>query len=331
MHVRVKIVFGVALAFLGCVFFIKKQEAMDHKQVGKVFYYNNNKLVEENIESASSLSFLYNNPIGSLLRFVLKRKVVAQLYGMYKDSSLSKKEIAPFVAKHGIAMEDFEEPAQGYASFNEFFIRKLKPGSRPIAPALDAVVSPADGKLFVIPDISKKTPFFVKNEQFALIDFVCNQDLARRYEGGTLVIARLAPPDYHRFHLPLGGYMSKPVAINGVYESVNPIAYAAGVQPLTQNERHCITLQTESCGLVTIIPVGAMFVGKIKYTHAFETMSTKGDELGYFEFGGSTVVLLFEPGMVTVREDILRHSAQGYETNIVMGEQFATINAGRQS
>ncbi len=300
----------------------------DMKQQGRVLYYKKNVLTEEIIESGQTLAFLYNNSIGKALRFLLKRKFVADLYALYKHSSWSVREIKPFIKKHSIVMDDFVVPEGGFASFNHFFIRALKPGARLIDQRATMIPSPADGKAFVISNISEEAAFFVKNEKFDLRSFLRSDELYEKFKGGTLVIVRLAPPDYHRLHIPLDGVLSKPTIISGIYESVNPIAYAAGVQPLLSNERHLVLLQTQAAGLVAMVPVGATFVGRIKYLFDFkaaENSAKRGEELGYFEFGGSTVVLLFEPGKVVVRDDIVQHSAEGYETAVVTGEAFATI------
>ena len=139
------------------------------------------------------------------------------------------------------------------------------------------------------------------------------------------MIFRLAPPDYHRFHFPFACIPGNPRIITGKLESVNPVVYASGIQPLVENERHVIELKSNVAGDVVMIPVGACFVGKIIETFKAGLPYNKGDEVGYFAFGGSTVVLLFKKNTITLRDDLVRYSALGYETAVKMGEGVAFV------
>jgi phosphatidylserine decarboxylase len=244
----------------------------------------------------------------------------ANIYALYQNCFLSKKNIVPFIKKHNIDVSEFVKTVEQFTSFNDFFIRKIKPGFRVIDDHSSVVTSPADGKLFVIEDISQDVPFFVKHKKFDLRSFLKDVVLAKQYEGGVMMLFRLAPYDYHRFHFPIDCIAQKPNIINGRFESVNPIVYGAGFQPLTENERHLIMLQSQTFGDVVFISVGAMCVGKIVETFKPNKYYKKGDDCGYFAFGGSTVVLLFKRGIVKPKEIFVKHSQEGYETQVMMGQ-----------
>jgi phosphatidylserine decarboxylase len=146
--------------------------------------------------------------------------------------------------------------------------------------------------------------------------------LAQEFEHATMLLFRLAPYDYHRFHIPIDARVSNARYIFGCYESVNPLAYAAGVQPLTENLRYVISLFSDHFGHVLMVPVGAAMVGSVIFTYEPHTYQKKGTEAGYFQFGGSSVVLLFKPTMMTPQEQFLQHSLQGFETAVKMGQKI---------
>jgi phosphatidylserine decarboxylase len=251
---------------------------------------------------------------------VLNKRFINNLYRLYQESALSKHKIAPFVKKYGINLDDFEQPANGYQSFNDFFIRKLKPGRRAIDAHPHIIIAPADSKLLAIPTLTSSATFWVKSCQFNLETFLHNHQLAADYTNGTMLIFRLAPTDYHHFHFPADGIPDAPMVIAGRFDSVNPIVYKAGYQPLLSNERHIITLHTKTFDTILMIPIGAMLVGKIVETYTPHQPICKGDEAGYFSFGGSTVVLLFKPGIIKLKSHFIENSVNGFETVVKMGE-----------
>ncbi len=266
-------------------------------------------------------TFVYTNPIGRALRKVLTgNKLFSRLTGMYADTSLSRRHISGFIQKFDIDMGEAEFDVKKYRTFNQFFTRKLKAEARAIAPGSDVLTAPADGQVLSIDEISAHTVFGVKKHKFTLDKFLGDKKLAAQYEGGTMLIFRLAPWDYHRFHFPADGTPQKWKRIRGGYESVHPIAYASGTQPLTQNERHLIKMNTDEFDDMIMVPVGALCVGRIKETYKPHQRYAKGDEAGYFAFGGSTVVMLLRPGIVDVTQHIVQNSRRGNETAVKMGE-----------
>ena len=294
------------------------------------FIGENGRLVDEKTEGFLGLSFLYATLIGKAIRPLINRRFINIIYAWYQNSRLSRRKIAPFIAKHHIKIDDFEQPGSGYQSFNDFFIRKLKPGRRTIDARPEILVSPADSKLLVIPapksiqggyrGESPILTFFIKEQQFTLETFLQDKKLAGDYANATMFIFRLAPYDYHRFHFPTNGVPEAPIIISGRFDSVNPLVYKSGVQPLHSNERHIIKLQTQHVGQVLMVPVGALMVGKIVETYAANQRVVKGDEAGYFAFGGSTVVVLVKPGVIQIKENFVKNSEQGFETVVKMGQ-----------
>lgn len=270
-------------------------------------------------QSNKSLQFLYQNGLGKLLRKLLTHRAFSQLAGWYCNQPLSKRHIAPFIARYGIDMTQAQQPLHSYATFNEFFIRALKPTARPINADPALLIAPADGTVIARQNLTLESMFFVKDAPLTLRALLNDAQLAQEYLGGTLILFRLAPWDYHRFHFPTDCTPERAIHINGVYESVNPIAFCAEVQPLITNERHYIALHTTHFDTLIIIPVGAMCVGKIVHTYIPNKAYKKGDEAGYFCFGGSTVLLLCKKDTVILESEIVHNSREGKEMPIAMG------------
>jgi len=289
--------------------------------IQKVFYYDKeNNLITEKTENLMFLNFLYFNKFGVYLKPIFIQKFMSKLMGFYQDSYLSKYQIKSFIKKHDINMFEFSKSENEYKNFNDFFIRELKPNIRTIDNDINTIIAPADSKLFVIPDISQDTEFFVKNIKFNLNIFLNNNELAKKYDNGLILIFRLSPSDYHRFHTPFDCIILEAKNINGNLESVNSLVYKSGLQPLYTNERKLITLNSELFGSVLFIPVGAMFVGKIVNTYKSNRAYKKGEEIGYFKFGGSTIVLVFEKNKIKVKDKFLTNSKNGYETQVKIGD-----------
>lgn len=286
-----------------------------------VRYYQNQTLITEKNPTFDGLIFLYKNWFGRLIRPLATNKFIAYLIGRYQNSPHSRHQIADFIRRFGVDMTDALQRVDQYTCFNDFFTRKLNPGTRPIDSTPHGLVSPADSKLFVIPVLTEQTTFFVKQHTFDLKRFLGSADLAQTFAGGTLLQFRLAPADYHRFHFPASGIITYHERINGILESVNPFVFIQGYQPLTENERQVIILETEEFGPLAIIIVGATLVGSINFTYDKAAQyHTKGDEMGYFAFGGSTVVVLTQPGVLATQDIFIKHSNEGYETAVQMGQ-----------
>ncbi len=274
----------------------------------------------EQVEAGGWLFWLYNNPVGELsLQAVIKRKFASEWYGKRMDKPGSVSKIAPFIRKYHINMNDFQK--KDYKSFNDFFIRELKPGAREIDTGKNVVISPGDGKILAYEDIEYQN-FIVKGYRMNLHNFLRNDSLARVYAAGSLILLRLSPADYHRFHFPVGGKLSPMVKIKGDYYSVNPIALRQDIRIFCENKREYQIIASKKFGNVLMSEIGATFVGSIVQSHRGDT-AVKGREAGYFKFGGSSVILLFRKGKINIDADLLRNTRNHLETQVLMGEHIA--------
>ncbi len=281
------------------------------------------KIQTEKIEGEAWMKWLYYNSLGELsLHNLVKRKFISEIYGGVMDKPSSAKKIAGFVKKYNIDLTITQK--ESFESFNDFFTRKLKPGARPVCIDSTVVVSPADGKIMIFKNIGN-SDFFVKGNRFNLTEFLNNNTLAGKYKTGTLIVVRLAPPDYHRYHFPVSGKVSTPVKINGDYFSVSPLALRKIAQIFSMNKREYLEISSPLFGDVIMAEVGATMVGSIIQTYKTNTV-TKGAEKGYFKFGGSTVILIFQNNKITVDSDLLENSAKGFETTVKMGERIAVAS-----
>ena len=276
-------------------------------------------LKTEKVAAEKWLVWLYNNPVGEATLWALvKRKLVSSIYGNMMDRPSSTKKIQPFVEEFDIDMSSVQK--QEFNSFNDFFTRKLKNNARPVDTNSTITVSPADGKLLAYADISN-SDFIIKGYRFDILSFLNNADLAKNYLDGTLVIIRLAPLDYHRFHFPISGRVSPITRIDGDYYSVNPLALRKIIEIFCLNKREFIIISNPLFGDVVMAEVGATMVGSIIQTYTGNFVK-KGEEKGYFKFGGSSVVLLFEKNKIRIDDDLLINTLKGYETAIKEGERI---------
>jgi phosphatidylserine decarboxylase len=218
---------------------------------------------------------------------------------------------------------EFADAPDSFLTFNEFFYRKLKPQARPIAADDNTIVFPADGRHLVLPDIAACEDFFIKGVRFDLATLLGDANEAKRYEHGSMLISRLCPVDYHRFHFPCDGVPSVAKQINGPLYSVSPIALSKRPSILWENKREITTLRTPRLGDVLLLEVGATCVGSIVQTFTPDAAITKGDEKGYFRFGGSCFITIFEPGKIRFTDDLIEHSRAGREVYARMGDVAA--------
>lgn len=280
------------------------------------------KVQKEEVPGGGVLKWLYNTPTGKAsLNILVKRKIFSRAAGWYMDRSMSKKKIKKFIKKYDINMSHYELPKSGkFRNFNNFFFRKIKASARPIGAH---IVSPADGKAVAFQNINASSSFYIKGSEFSLRDFLQDDKLAEKYQNGAMIIIRLAPTDYHRYHFPASGMISESKKIKGRYFSVSPLALKKNLEIFCQNHREYSILKTEEYGEILISEIGATMVGSIIQTYTKESSVKKGHEKGYFAFGGSTLLLLFEEGKVVIDQDILEHTINGYETEVRMGETIA--------
>ncbi|ORX34011.1 phosphatidylserine decarboxylase [Kockovaella imperatae] len=258
---------------------------------------------------------------GGRARRMLKSLSVKQ--GLKYDSPSSAVDIPTFIAFHGLDINEILDPLDSFKTFNEFFYRKLKPDARPVAdPGNEGrLVSCADCRMMAFETVQEATTIWIKGREFSIARLLGPNyaDVVDRYDGGALGIFRLAPQDYHRFHSPVKGRIGKMTMIDGEYYTVNPQAIRTGLDVYGENVRKVVPIHTEEFGLVMTVWVGAMMVGSIKTSVEEGQMVERTDELGYFAFGGSTIVCVFEKGALQWDEDLLDNGRASIETLVRMG------------
>ncbi|KAG6006814.1 hypothetical protein E4U21_006705 [Claviceps maximensis] len=255
------------------------------------------------------------------IRKLLKNLSIKQ--GKKFDDPASKDEIEKFIEFHGLDMSEVLLPLDQFKNFNEFFYRALKPDARPCsAPNQPGIiVSPADCRTVVFNHMAPAKQVWVKGREFNIARLLGDAypDDAARYENGALGIFRLAPQDYHRFHIPVDGVLGKAITIAGEYYTVNPMAIRSALDVYGENVRVVVPIDSVAHGRVMVICVGAMMVGSTVITRNAGENVKRAEELGYFKFGGSTVLLLFEPGKMLFDDDLVDNSSGALETLVRVG------------
>ena len=234
------------------------------------------------------LEFLYNTVPGRFLLKPLTGPRLSRICGHFLDSELSSFLIQPFVKQNAIQLSDYE--TTDIKSFNDFFSRKIK----------------------------ENTVFPVKQSHYTISSLLHSKKLAQRYHGGYCLVYRLCVNHYHRYCYVDSGQKSRNFFIPGRLHTVRPVALRE-VPVFTENSREYTLIRTEKFGTVVQMEVGAMLVGRI-VNHEEKGSTIRGKEKGYFQYGGSTIIVLIEPEQVQIREDILQSSALTKEVPVKMGE-----------
>lgn len=277
----------------------------------------------EKVAGENYIKLSYGSPLGkSFTELLIKKKLFSKFYGSYCDTSLSKKKISKFIKDFNIDMNISSKSIDDFKNFNDFFTRSLKDDARPINKDNSILISPGDGRLFAYENISIDKLIQVKGVHYSLSELIKDNDLAKNYEGGTCLVLRLCPTDYHRFHFIDNGIPLENNFIPGNYYSVNPVALERIPKLYCQNKREWSLFKSDNFGDIIHIEVGATCVGTIIQSYTVNKRVNKGDEKGYFKFGGSTTILLFKKDTVKIDEDILNQTNLGYETMVLMGESI---------
>lgn len=282
----------------------------------------------EKVYKGAAVTLLYGNSLLSwlirpwLLPLLTRWPYFSSLYGHLQKHSSSMKQIQPFINEFGIDQTEFLEPVTHFRSFNDFFIRKLKPDARPVDPDPTIAVIPADGRYYFYENIETCSGFVVKGQKFDLNTLLGNSALAQDYQDGSMVMARLCPSDYHRFHFPCDCTPGSAHCINGRLYSVNPLAIKQNIHIYTQNKRKITELQTKAFRRILYLEVGATNVGSIQETYTPGHWQPKGGEKGYFEFGGSALILLFAKNTIQFDHDLLLATKEGFEIRCLLGQSM---------
>lgn len=276
------------------------------------------------------IKFLYCSVAGKKVGGVFTNKYFSKAYGAFQDLPSSHRKVRPFIEKFNIPIADYEggtrpahDPRDSYRSFNEFFIRKFRLGKRSFVTEEYRMPAFAEARYVGFDSVDEKTAYPVKGNFLLAKDIIGNDQVSKIFEGGPLLIARLCPVDYHRYHYPDTGKVLDHFPIPGGFDSVNPLALKFKNQIFINNERHVSILQTENFGRLAYVEVGAICVGKIVQTHRWNKPFLRGEEKGYFLFGGSTVILLGEKGAWRPSKDIIQNTTKGIETYLHLGQEVA--------
>jgi phosphatidylserine decarboxylase len=295
-----------------------------------IFNRRENKMEIEKVYGDGMVKFAYGNPIGRLLGPVIASKMFSQWYGSLQDSPKSARKVAPFIKNFAINIDQYQkgsfqdQPIEAsYQSFNEFFIRAFAEGQRQFTPQDDEMGAFAEARYFAYDSMHDDLTIPVKGSMLRAVDLIGDAQLAQDFIGGPLMIARLCPVDYHRYHYPDDGKNLQSFTIPGDLHSVNPLALRYRQDIFIKNERRVSILDTAHFGKLAYIEVGATCVGKIVQSFDESKPFKKGDEKGYFLFGGSTVIVCGEQGRWTPADDILEHTKAGSETYIQLGDVLA--------
>jgi phosphatidylserine decarboxylase len=265
---------------------------------------------------SSGQSFLYQTTFGRIILSLIIRPWFTKLGGAFLNSRLSKLGIKKFVKKNKINKDDYI--LDDIKSYNDFFKRKIKPKLRPINNETHSLISPCDAYLTCY-NIGEEAIFEVKNSYYRLKDLINDEEEAKEFIGGKILIFRLQVDNYHRYCFPLDGKKIKEYHIKGVFHTVNPIALES--YNFYKTNSRTVSIYETNYGKVLMTEVGAMMVGKIK-NHDIKEFK-KGEEKGYFEFGGSTIVLAVKNAVID--EEFFKNTADGYETLVLYGEKIGVM------
>ncbi|QCR32961.1 phosphatidylserine decarboxylase [Lysinibacillus sp. SGAir0095] len=245
---------------------------------------------------------------GKYSSFMLKKLVT---------SPFSKNLIERYSKVYGIDVSEVSRNLNSFTSLQDFFTRQLKEEARPVNQAKDLFVSPVDAKVESFGRINEDAVFTVKGKPYTLMDLLGNEQVIDKYKNGQFVVFYLSPANYHRIHSPIDGTVIRQYFLGNKSYPVNQLGLTYGKKPISKNYRMVSEIQLQKNNHVTLVKVGAMFVNSITLTN-MSTSWKKGEEIGFFGFG-STVVMLFEKDFITFTENIKK----GH--NVKMGEPIAIM------
>ena len=249
----------------------------------------------------------------------VKRLWFSRWYGWRMDQPKSREKVQAFIDTYGVDPAEFADPVETYATFNEFFYRRLKPEARPVDPDPNVAVFPADGRHLAIENVDVADQFYIKGQSFDLAKFIGDADLAKEFAGGSILISRLCPVDYHRYHFPVSGQAGSVQTLDGSLRSVSPLALRRQLSIFWENRRARTVVDSPNFGKVIVMEVGATCVGGMHSTFE-EGAVVKGAPKGYFSFGGSCVTTIYQNGAIQLDADLLEQAAAGREVYAKMGE-----------
>lgn len=293
----------------------------------QIQYFNRgqNQIEIEKVYGAAGVKWLYQSFFGKFLSNALVKAPLSVLYGQMQSLPITRNKIPDFIENFEIKMEEYV-PEKGrsesdpYSSFNAFFIREFKKDARKIEQSPEKMPAFSEARYFGYESITDDKTVPVKGKFLNSKELLSNTEWESTFQDGPLLLARLCPVDYHRFHFPDTGCVLDHYRVGGLYHSVNPIALKEKQDIFSTNVREVTILETENFGKIAYVEVGAICVGKIVQSTDLTTF-TRGDEKGYFLFGGSTVIIIGEKGKWSPSSDIVDYTSKGMETYIQLGDE----------
>lgn len=267
-------------------------------------------------EEDLTIKFLYDTFLGRILLLFITRVTFSKIITNFLDSRYSIILIKPFIKKYNIDTSLYEN--KKYKSFNEYFIRNKKEEYINIDKNINDLISPCDCKLSAYN--VKDNIFKVKHVSYNLELLLKDKSLAEEYKNDYVIVCRLSPDNYHRYCYIDNGYHINNKKIRGKLDTVRPEIVGKEKVYVT-NSRSYTVLNTDNFGKVIQVEVGALMVGKIKNNYK-EHEFTKGEEKGYFKYGGSTIILLVKKDKVKIDNYLINNTKNGYETIINIGDKI---------
>jgi phosphatidylserine decarboxylase len=264
--------------------------------------------VKDATKYSSLFAPFYSTPYGSVVvrrdggaaRNWLTKFVMAR--GAFLDSSLSAPIVARWMADPAIGIHQYVVPKGGFPSFNAFFTRHLRAGARPLDGKGDAsvVVSPNDGTLGSMPRLhmTASQSITLKGEAYNITRMMANSAFAASFYGGVLVHSDLQVTNYHRMHAPVSGIVVDARLVGGLYWGSTTIESF-----FMERRRAVVVIRSATVGLVALVPIGISTISSITLLPRAGDYVAKGEEIGHFAYGGSTIVLLFEKDRVKLSVD----------------------------
>lgn len=296
---------------------------MNNKIAIDYFDRKEGKLRTERIYASGFLFWSYNTRAGHWARdLIFRRKIISSLYGWLHNLRWSQKKIKSFVQKVDVNLDEVERPLEDFSSFNAFFTREIDLSRRPMIFDPHVCITPVDGKVLVYPAVKPNMTFRIKRSTFNLRRFLGNDRLSEQFAGGSLVISRLSLADYHHIHFPDSGIPRHAISIPGNYNASGPYSLHTLLPFYTENHRMMTLFDSDHFGQMMIVEIGALTVGSIQQRFLPDVRVIRGERKGYFELGGSTVVMLFQKGKIELDEDLQTNTQKDIETYVRFGDSI---------
>ena len=263
--------------------------------------------------------FIYKNIFGRIILKLATKRFVSRLAGVYLNRKISKKLIKNFIIDNHINMDEYQE--KDYKNFNQFFSRKIKDGKRPFSKKGEDFCAPCDSNLIVY-KIDQNLEFVIKGKKYTIKRILRDEKLAKEYENGYFLVFRLSVDDYHRYSYIDDGKTLSYKNIKGKFHTTSPIAFDS-FKVYEEAQREYNVLETKNFGQIVQMEIGALLVGKIVNHDNYKECFKRGEEKGYFLYGGSTVAIMVKENVLEIDKDILDYSNKKIETKVKLGEKVA--------